>query len=91
MVQMGVNFLGHFHLVQLLLPTMQAQSGPSRIVCVACKNEMDGSESLTGVTCVPALLLVSNTVLVEPLLSLRTAGADQAAPPPVAQPCGCRT
>lgn len=42
----GVNFIGHFHLVQLLLPAMKAQSNPARIVSVTCKAEIDGCESL---------------------------------------------
>ncbi len=49
----GVNFIGHFHLVQLLLPTMQAQSSPARIVAVTCKSELDGSESPAAVLRAP--------------------------------------
>lgn len=48
-----MNFIGHFHLVQLLLPTMQAQSSPARIVAVTCKSELDGSESPAAVLTPP--------------------------------------
>ena len=33
--QIGVNHFGHFHLTSLLLPTMQAQKEPSRIVTLS--------------------------------------------------------
>lgn len=46
-MQMGVNFLGHFHLVQLILPRLQSQGTPVRIVTVVCKNEMITSMKLT--------------------------------------------
>lgn len=46
-MQMGVNFLGQFHLVQLLMPRLQSQRIPVRIVAVACKNEMITSMRLT--------------------------------------------
>jgi NAD(P)-dependent dehydrogenase (short-subunit alcohol dehydrogenase family) len=36
-----VNFIGHFHLVQLLLPSLQRQQGALRIVAVTCKGELD--------------------------------------------------
>jgi NAD(P)-dependent dehydrogenase (short-subunit alcohol dehydrogenase family) len=34
-MQMGVNYIGHALLIRLLLPLMQAQSSPSRIIAVS--------------------------------------------------------
>lgn len=42
----GVNFIGHFHLVQLLLPMLQRQQGAVRIVAVTCKGELDPGATL---------------------------------------------
>jgi NAD(P)-dependent dehydrogenase (short-subunit alcohol dehydrogenase family) len=46
-LQMGVNFIGHFHLVQLLLPSLQRQQGALRIVAVTCKGELDPALRMT--------------------------------------------
>ena len=43
----GVNFIGHFHLVQLLLPMLQRQQGALRIVAVTCKGELDPGANTT--------------------------------------------
>ena len=49
----GVNYLGHFHLTQLMIPIMKQQTEPSRVVAVCCALttvRMQISVDVTGVT-----------------------------------------
>lgn len=48
-LQMGVNFIGHFHLVQRMLPQLQAQQDDVRIVAVVCKDQMDTTLRMTDI------------------------------------------
>ena len=40
---------GHFHLVQQVLPQLQAQQKDVRVVAVACKDQMDTSLRMTDI------------------------------------------
>ena len=34
---MAVNYYGHFHLMELLLPKLEAQQTPSRVIVLTCQ------------------------------------------------------
>lgn len=42
---MAVNYYGHFHLMELLLPKLEAQQTPSRVVIMTCQKVATGPAS----------------------------------------------